>query len=168
MILIIRDKMFLITGILICAVLVLTGLWSRKETGVLVNEPNYRVFVAGLGTVEGRWSGQIGIAIIGLETRSAAAAEEEQKVLDLLVANQGSAPVQFDADITLIDPQGRRYGLKAREQPAVQINPGTLSQGTVIINVPKGNPDENWTVEIKGGNLKDGVILPLRVVKVKG
>lgn len=167
MILIVRTKTLIAAGILLCTAIVIAGIYSENFKSVSVNESNYRVFVAGLGTVEGRWCGETGIAVIGLETRPAPVQSEELKVIDLLVANGGSVPVQFDADVTLTDPQGKRYSLRAKDQPKVQINPGALSQGTIIINVPKGTPDKDWMVEIKGGHLKDGVVLPLRVVKIK-
>ena len=131
-----------------------------------MSEFNYRVFVAGTGTVEGKWSGETGVAIIGIETRPAREQENELKVIDLLVANNSSEKKVFNSDIALINQRTGRFGLQGLDQPEVVINPGALSQGTVIISVPIGIPDSDWTLEIKGGNLEQGILLPLRVVKV--
>lgn len=136
--------------------------FSRPVSGDL----KYRVFVAGIGTVEGKWSGETGIAVIGLETRPAAKAEQELKVIDLLVVNNSSEKMLFKSDIGLIDKKGRRFELKAKGQPEVSINPGALSQGTVIIGVPKDVPNQDWLLEVKGGNLQDPVLLPLKINKV--
>jgi len=87
-------------------------------------------------------------------------------VIDLLVANNSSEKIRFNSDIGLVDKTGRRFELNAEGQPEVIINPGTLSQGTVIINVPKGVPDSEWILEVKGGNLKESILLPLRILKV--
>lgn len=146
---------------------VFTGLFLevRRYAAVSTGEYNYRVYVAGLGTVEGKWSGETGIAVIGLETRPAPRQGEELKVIDLLIANKSSAKRMFNSDITLVSPDGARYGLRARGQPEVIINPGAISQGTVIINVPRGLPEDGWLLEIKGGNLQETVLLPLRVAR---
>lgn len=152
----------------ILAILILSGVFavnlgiSRSAAGSL----HYRVFVAGLGIIEGKWSGDTGIAVIGIETEKAVEPGQELKVIDLLVANKSSEKMQFNSDISLIDRSGRHFKLQAKGQPEVWLNPGALSQGTVIISVPKGLPDRDWTLEVKGGNLKEPVILPLRIIKV--
>lgn len=132
------------------------------------NDFNYRVFVAGVGTVGGKWSGNTGVAVIGLETRPAPEEGQELKVIDLLVANSGASPVIFNSDITLVNQWGERFGIKAEGQPEVVVHPGTLSQGTVIISVPKGSSDRDWLMEIAGGNLPEKIFLPLRVIKIVG
>jgi hypothetical protein len=164
MILIVRKRNVFLAAL---TVLVLLGLVTVKFS--FFSRPaslNYRVFVAGIGTIEGKWSGETGIAVVGLETRPAAKAEQELKVIDLLVANNSSEKMQFKSDIGLIDKTGRRFELKAKGQPEVSVNPGALSQGTVIISVPKGVPDQEWILEVKGGNLKEPVLLPLKIIKV--
>lgn len=148
--------------VLLGLLVVCFGFFARPASGDL----NYRVFVSGIGTIEGKWSGETGIAVIGLETRQAAEAEQELKVIDLLVANKSSEKILFNSDIGLLDMTGRRFELKAKGQPEVSIDPGALSQGTVIISVPKGVPDQEWIIEVKGGNLSETVFLPLRIVKV--
>lgn len=166
MILLVRGRTVLLFGLLagVC-IFMFQNTWG-KQMRVSVTDPNYRVFVAGTGTVEGRWCGETGIALIGLETRPAPLKGEELKIIDLLVANGGSEVLQFNADVSLINNHGERYSIESESQPKVYVNPGTLSQGTVIINVPEGNPDNNWFLEIKGGNLGEGVVLPLKVLKV--
>ena len=129
---------------------------------------NYRVFVAGIGTVGGKWSGNTGVAVIGLETRPASEKGLELKVIDLLLANNSSAPMVFKSSITLVNQWGERFGIKAEGHPEVIVNPGSLSQGTVIIDVRQGIPDRDWLVEIAGGNLPERILLPLRVVKIVG
>ena len=165
MILLIRKKWLAAAGLFILMfgagfMLLITG-HAATGTGSM----NYRVFVAGVGTVDGKWCGQTGIAIIGLKTGPAAEKDMELKAIDLLVANQSENPLVFDPDIAIITEDGFRYGLKAINQQQVVIKPDTLSQGTVLISVPKGTKNEGCLLEIKGGNLKDGLILPLRVIK---
>lgn len=156
----------------------LTATFILSIVGVIVAENklreastanyDYRVFVSGLGTVEGKWCGNIGVAIIGLETRPTPEEGKELKVIDLLVVNSSSQKITFNPDINLINSRGQKYGLSAKEQPEVVIQPGTMSQGTLMIDVPKGVPDEEWLMEVKGGNLKKGVTLPLRIIKAVG
>lgn len=166
MIIIARKKNLSLAAMVVVALLGLLvlkfGFFSRPASGNM----DYRVFVAGVGTIEGKWSGETGIVIVGLETRPAAEAEKELKVIDLLVANNGSEQMLFNSDIAMIDKTGRRFGLTAEGQPEVSINPGSLSHGTVIISVPKGVPDSEWILEVKGGNLPESVLLPLRILKV--
>lgn len=166
MILMFKAKTLVIIGLLLSITTVIS-IWLICPSGASVNESNYRVFVAGIGTIEGKWQGEIGIALVGLETRPAPIENEELKVIDLLITNGRSDQLHFNSDITLINPKGERYGLKAKGQQQVMIKPGATSQGTVIINVPKGTPDRFWMMEIKGGPFKDGVILPLKVQKSK-
>lgn len=166
MILVLRAKTLVLIGLFLGIAAIISILFIIP-TGASVTESNYRIFVAGIGTVEGKWHGEIGIAVVGLETRPAPIVNEELKVIDLLITNGRSEPLHFNPDITLINPKGDRYGLKASGQPQVIIKPGAMSQGTVIINVPKGTPDKFWMMEIKGGPLKDGVILPLNIQKLK-
>lgn len=152
----------LIVLILLGTIAVNYSFFSLPASG----DSKYRVFVAGIGTIEGKWSGETGIAVIGLETRPAAKDDQELKVIDLLVANNSSEKMLFQSDIGLVDKKGRRYELKAKGQTEVSINPGALSQGTVIIGVPKGVPDQDWVLEVKGGNLQDTILLPLKIIKV--
>lgn len=166
MILVFRAKTLIITGLFLIIATVI-GIWLIRPTGASIADSNYRIFLAGIGTVEGKWQEEIGIALIGLETRPAPIQNEELKVIDLLVTNGRSEQLHFNPDITLINPKGEHYGLKAKGQQQVMIKPGTMSQGTVIINVPRGTPDSFWVMEIKGGPLKNGVILPLKVQKIK-
>jgi len=165
MIVVARKRNMVLAALIVLVVLGLPAVnflfFSRAASGNL----NYRVFVAGIGTIEGKWSGETGVAIAGIETRPAAA-QQESKVIDLLVANNSSEKIRFNSDIGLVDKTGRRFELNAEGQPEVIINPGTLSQGTVIINVPKGVPDSEWILEVKGGNLKESILLPLRILKV--
>ncbi len=135
--------------------------------GTGVDEMNYRVFVAGMGTVAGKWCGQAGIAVIGVETKPAGDKEMDLKFIDLLVANNGTTPLDFDPDISVHVKDGRKYGLQGSAQPRVTINPGALSQGTVVISLPRGIADPDCTLEIRGGHLKEGVRLPLRVIKAE-
>lgn len=134
---------------------------------VLARDFDFRIFVAGVGTVEGKWCQTTGLAIIGLETRPSPVDGQDLKIIDLLVANNGSAPLLFDADINLVTKQGKRFGLTAAGQPQVVVNPGEISQGTVMINVPEGMPDDQWVLEIKGGSLHEGVTLPIVEPKIK-
>lgn len=146
------------------------SIWYFLNTRLIytaVNDANYKVFVAGTGTVEGQWCGETGIAIIGLETRPAPQESNELKVVDLLITNGGSTDTKFNSDVTLINQSGARFGLKAAEQPEVLIRAGATSQGTVILSVPRGIPESEWLLEIKGGNLQDGVFLPLKINKVR-
>lgn len=166
MILVLRAKTLIIMGLLIMIIAIL-GVCLIRPTGASVNKANYRIFVAGIGTVEGKWQGEIGVAVIGLETRPAAVEKEELKVIDILITNGRSEELHFNPDIALINPKGERFGLQAEGQQQVMIKPGAMSQGTVIINVPRGTPEMSWMMEIKGGPFKDGVIMPLRVQKVK-
>ncbi|MCL4439478.1 MAG: hypothetical protein M1609_02465 [Firmicutes bacterium] len=166
MILVMQKRLFIAAALVLFIILVGLAAGHHRFSGVAAGDFNYRVFVAGVGTVEGKWSGDTGIAVIGLEARPAPEQGNELKVIDLLIANSGSVKVVFRSDITLINRQGRRYSLKAKGQPEVAINPGALSQGTVIISVPSGIPDNDWLLEIRGGNLKDDVVLPFRVIKV--
>lgn len=159
-----RTMWFLLTVLVL-----LVGILAIKTfrfTPVSAEDFNYRVFVAGLGTVDGKWAGSTGIALIGLETRPASEQDRELKVVDLLITNNSSTSLVFDSDISLVDSHGNRFGLKAQDQPEVVIKPGAMSQGTVIIDVPKGVPDNEWLLEIKGGSLLEGMILPLRINKV--
>lgn len=139
---------------------------TLEFTAVSTDNYNYRVFIAGLGTVDGKWCGSTGIALIGLEMRPAPEQDRELKVVDLLITNNSSTSLVFDSDISLVDSHGNRFGLEAQDQPEVVIKPGAMSQGTVIIDVPKGVPDNEWLLEIKGGSLLEGMILPLRINKV--
>ncbi|MDT3700891.1 MAG: hypothetical protein RO469_15890 [Thermincola sp.] len=167
MILFVRKRMIFLAGLAVLHVLgmaaVSFGFMSKPASGTL----NYRVFVAGIGTIEGKWSGETGIAVMRIETKPDVETDQELKVIDLLVANRSSEDIRFKSDIGLIDKLGRRFELQAEGQPEVSIEPGTLSQGTVMISVPKGVSDQEWLLEVKGGNLKDTVLLPLKVVKVK-
>ena len=159
-----RTMLLFLVSIIIVAGGLFAGSWFAT---VAADDFNYRVFVAGIGTVEGKWSGDTGIALIGLETRPAMSEEEELKVIDLLIANSRSDSMAFDSDIALVNKKGERFTINAKNQPEVVIAPGALSQGAIIINVPKGVPDSDWLLHIKGGHLKGEVILPLYVVKVK-
>ena len=127
----------------------------------------FKIYVQGLGTVRGAWTGSMGIALIGVETRPDTDPAKELKVMTLLVANQSKKIIRFEPDIALVDKQGKAYDLQGASQPQVEIAPGTLSQGVVIIDVPKGNRDENWTLKLSGGPITGAVSLPLRVVTVK-
>lgn len=162
-----RTKLWFFGAGLALALLLLIG-GAANMASVSGDDFNYRVFIAGIGTVGGKWSGNTGVAVIGLETRPASEKGMELKVVDLLVANNSSAPVVFKSNVTLVNQWGERFGIKAEGQPEVVVNPGSLSQGTVIIDVRKGFPDRNWLVEIAGGNLPEKILLPLRVVKIVG
>jgi len=140
---------------------------QNYDIGTGAEEMDYRVFVAGVGTVAGKWCGQAGIAVIGVETRPAAEEDMELKFIDLLVANSGRTQLDFAPDIGVAVKDGRKYGLQGSTQPQVVIKPGTLSQGTVVISIPKGIPDTDCSLEIRGGNLKGEIMLPLRVIKVE-
>jgi len=159
-----RSLYFMIVTLIIVTVGLTVA--SFRLVSALSEEFNYRVFVAGIGTVDGKWCGDTGIAIIGLETRPSPEKGKELKVIDLLIANNSSIEKKFDSDIYLLNPAGNRYGIKAKGQPEVIIGPGALSQGTVIISVPRGIPDNKWFMEVKGGGLGGEVILPLKVMKV--
>lgn len=166
MIFIARKRNVVLAALIVVVVLGMIAVNFRFFSLPAAGDSKYRVFVAGIGTIEGKWSGETGIAVIGLETRPGAKADQELKVIDLLVANNSSEKMLFKSDIGLIDKKGRRFELKAKGQPEVSINPGALSQGTVIIGVPKGLPDQDWVLEVKGGNLQDTVLLPLKIIKV--
>ncbi len=169
MFLLVRKRMLRLLPVLLLVLLGASLAAGRaRSAAVATGDFNYRVFVAGVGTVEGKWCGSTGIAVIGLETRPGPTEEQELKLIDLLVANNSSAELLFNPDLTLVNRRGGRYGLKAKGQPEVLVKPGAMSQGTVIISVPKGFPDREWVLEIRGGNLKEGVVLPLRVAKVIG
>jgi len=162
-----RTKLwFLGAGFALALLMIIGG--ATKMVLVSGDDFNYRVFVAGIGTVGGKWSGNTGIAVIGLETRPASEKGMELKVIDLLVANNSSVPLLFKSNINLVNQWGERFGIKAEGQPEVVIKPGSLSQGTVIIDVRKGFSDRDWLVEIAGGNLPEKILLPLRVVKMEG
>lgn len=132
----------------------------------VVSSGKYKVFVSGVGTVEGVWAEKLGIALIGLQTKPAPEPDRELKYIDVLVANAGDEPIVFNPDFTLTDKKGSQYVLTSDGQPQAEIKPGTMSQGTVIIDVPKGIKDEDLTLEIKGGCLPQGVVMPLKVSKV--
>jgi hypothetical protein len=120
-----------------------------------------------VGTVQGAWAGRLGIAVIGVETKSDTNPEKELKVITLLVANQSKEKIRFDPDIALVDHKGNTYALHGAAQPMVEIAPGDLSQGVVIVDVPRGIKDEDWRLTISGGPLPGPVNLPLQVVIVK-
>ncbi len=160
----VRKSMLGLWGLLILTAISVAIGYARFAP-VSADNLDYRVFVAGLGTVNGKWCGNTGIAVIGLETRPASEEGKELKVIDLLIANNSSVNLIFNPDIVLLNRHGQHYGLEAEGQPAVVIKAGTMSQGTVVISVPQGIPDIEWLLKIKGGNLTEGVILPLRVVK---
>jgi hypothetical protein len=163
------KNMRVMTGLLaLIAAGIFMILGDIKTVPVVKDGMDYRVFVAGLGTVQGKWCGQTGIAIMGLETRPASEKGNELKVIDLLIANSGEKDMIFNSEVSLVDSAKGRYGINGNTQPEVVVRAGMLSQGIIIISVPKGIPDSKWTLESKGGNLKDTVILPLKVQKVTG
>jgi len=166
MLMIFKRQTVIFTALIIIVVLaaMVWGISMFKDA--FASGFNYRVFVAGIGTVEGKWCGDTGIAVIGVETRPAPEKGYELKLIDLLVANSSSGNLVFNPDISLVNNEGKKYGLKAHGQPEVIVKAGNLSQGTIIISVPEGIPDKEWQIEIKGGNLKEGIMLPLRVMKV--
>jgi len=157
--------------LILAAALIMTAagfaVLQNYDIGTGAEEMDYRVFVAGIGTVAGKWCGQAGIAVIGVETRPAAEEDMELKIIDLLVANSAKTQLDFDPDISVTVKDGKKYGLQGSTQPQVAIKPGTLSQGTIIISIPKGIPDTDCSLEIRGGSLKGGVTLPLKVIKVE-
>lgn len=128
---------------------------------------DFKIYVYGQGTVQGAWAGPLGIAVTGVETRPDNDREKELKVISVLVKNQSSKQVRFDPDISLKDLGGNTYVLHGASQPAVEIAPGEVSQGTVIIDVPRGIKDEDWRLIVSGGPLPELVSLPLRVLKVQ-
>jgi len=155
---------------IIAAIIVMAGgaAWMKGQPDQAVGaELDYRVFVTGLGTIKGKWSGKTGIAVLGVETGKVPEEGQELKVIDLLVFNGSSEDLVFNPDLTLIRGEGDSYGLKAGEQPEVIVRPGKMSQGTVIIGIPAGVPDNQWILQIKGGNLVNSITLPLRVVKAR-
>ncbi|MBU7008624.1 hypothetical protein [Phosphitispora fastidiosa] len=168
MIIIIRKIRLLI----LAAALILTAagfaVLQSHDIGTGAEEMDYRVFVAGMGTVAGKWCGQAGIAVIGVETRPAAEEDMELKFIDLLVANSGKTQLDFAPDIGIAVKDGRKYELHGPSQPQVVIKPGALSQGTVVISIPEGIPETDCSLEIRGGNLKsEKIMLPLRVITVE-
>lgn len=161
-----KNRLLIVAAVLILTAAGLTVL-QNDDIGTGAEEMDYRVFVAGIGTVAGKWCGQAGIAVIGVETRPAAEEDMELKFIDLLVANSAKTQLDFNPDISVTVKDGRKYGLQGSTQPQVAIKPGTLSQGTIVISIPKGIPDADCSLEIRGGNLKGGITLPLRVIKVE-
>ena len=143
------------------------SLGKNFDKPVQDEKSGYRVYVSGVGTVQGAWAGRLGIAVIGSETKADTNPEKELKVITLLVANQSKEKIRFAPDIALIDHQGNTYALHGTAQPTVEIAPGALSQGMVIIDVPRGVKDEDWRVTISGGPLPGPVTLPLQVVTMK-
>lgn len=168
MLMVIKRKTVILGTLAILTVIGGIAVLNSGLLGTAAGDFDYRVFVAGIGTIEGKWSGETGIAVVGLETRPDTEQGRELKVVDLLIANSGSAKTEFRSDVFLINRKGEKYGLKAEGQPKVVINPGALSQGTVVISVPKGIPDNDWLLQISGGNLPENVLLPLRVIKATG
>jgi len=127
----------------------------------------FKIYVHELGTVKGAWAGRLGIAVIGVETRPDTDPAKELKVITLLVVNRNKEKIRFDPDVALVDDKGNSYALHGAGQPLVEIAPGEVSQGVVIIDVPKGVKDEYWRFNISGGPLPGPVSLPLKVVAVK-
>lgn len=163
-----RRLLFMITA-LVLTLLAATGysLGKSLDKPVQDENPGYRVYVHGVGTVQGAWGGRLGIAVIGVETKPDTNPEKELKVITLLVANQSREKIRFDPDIALVDHKGNTYALHGAAQPMVEIAPGTLSKGVVIIDVPRGIKDESWRLTVTGGPLPGPVTLPLQVVTVK-
>lgn len=170
MIILFARKFRLVTA----AVLVLTilavagyGVKTVVTKPVQAKDPGFKIYVRGLGTVQGAWAGPVGIAVTGVETRPDGDPGKELKVITLLVSNRDKKKVRFDPDIGLADLRGNKYSLQGADQPEVLIAPGATSQGTVIIDIPRGIKDEDWRLVISGGPLPGPVSLPLRVVTVK-
>lgn len=168
--LIIVDRKKFILGFLCLLIIIisLTFMVFRvvTETKGQAVSGKYRVFVSGTGTVEGAWSGSIGIAVIGVATKAAPEPDKELKVIDVLITNAGNDSINFNPDFILVNKQGEEYILTPDGQPEVIIKPGTMSQGTVIIDVPRGTTDEDLTFEVKGGCFPTGIKLPLKVQKI--
>ena len=165
MVLLIRRRAIWAAVLLLTVTMAAAVISSTIQVPVSADNFKYRVYVTGVGPVEGRWGGRTGIAVIGVKTLPALSESNELKTVDLLIANSSSSDLIFDPDITLINHLGQRFGLKGKGQPEVLIKPGSLSHGTVQIEVPKGISDDKWALEIKGGHLSKGVCLPLKVVK---
>lgn len=156
-------------AVLFLTILAITGYGMLKVVTktVQAENPVFKIYVNGLGTVQGAWAGPVGIAVTGVETRPDNSPDKELKFITLLVSNREKKAVRFDPDIGLADRRGNKYSLQGANQPEVQIAPGSTSQGTVIIDVPRGKKDEDWRLIISGGPLPGPVNLPLQVVLVK-
>lgn len=157
-------------SVIVPVLLLVTVAGYRMEkvmTKPVQDDSGFRVYVHGQGTVQGVWAGHLGIAVIGVETRPDTDRGKELKVISLLVSNQNKEKVRFDPDIGLKDPRGEIYLLHGAGQPVVEIAPGAVSQGTVIIDVPRGIKDGDWRLTITGGPLPEPVDLPLKVITVQ-
>lgn len=169
MIVTVKKKWLLVcalAAVVIAGLAEVAAIWNKYPVAGINSV--YRVFVVGVGTVEGKWCGNTGVAVIKLQTQPARKEGKDLKIVDLLIANRGSESMKFYPDIALVNRRGEQYGLKGNRQPEVVIGPGELSSGTVIIDVPRGIPDDEWHIKISRGNIEGEIILPLRVQVVTG